>query len=54
MMKIILTPHFDLLNATGVEIYILIKANNFFSLTSLFLCMLLIMAECSCRTAETL
>lgn len=30
MMKIILTPHFDLLNATRVEIYILIKANIIF------------------------
>lgn len=31
MMKIILTPHFDLLNATTIELYIVIKANvNFF------------------------
>lgn len=52
MMKIILTPHFDLLNATRVEIYIVIKANIFFSDFSVFL-YALIVAECFCRTAET-
>jgi len=53
MMKITLTPHFDLLNATRVEIYIVIKANLNFFLTSVFL-YALIVAECFCRAAETL
>lgn len=40
VMKIILTLHFDLLNATRVEIYIVIKAKINFFLTFLFFCVL--------------
>lgn len=40
VMKIVLTLHFDLLNATRVEIYIVIKAKINFFLTFLFFCIL--------------
>lgn len=51
-MKIVLTLRFDLMNATRVEKYIVIKAKiNFFPDFSLFLYSL-IMTECFYRTAE--
>lgn len=53
MMKIVLTPHFDLLNATYITTYIVIKANTEILTSVLLFLYALMLQECFCRPAKT-